>query len=111
MQRATTTVKLRGFISEIDEEHKKIKILYNSDVFTRNFVKRHVKQDIHNPVFYDGFWVKYSGKSQYYTIKNNRCTLQEILKNHVILEVSLYNYSYTNRTGWYLLCKSIILDI
>lgn len=112
-----TKIKLRGFIAESIEEKKRIKIICNDDEFTNKIIKQHTQSGLHNPVFENGFWIKYTGKTKYYLYKkeNNpenvtECTLQEIMGNHVVIEVTINNYSYPGRTGWYFNCSEIVVD-
>jgi len=104
-------------MAESKLEGRRIKILFNNDEFTKKFIWQHTKNGLCNPLCNGGFWIKYNGKTKYYQRKIDgepnsdiECTLQEIIGNHVVITVTLNNYFYQNKSGWYLNCSEIVVQ-
>lgn len=99
---------LEGFLTEHDSENKKFKIIYNGNNMTEKIIKSFCKQELYNPVFPNGCWIKYDRNTKFFN-KSKECILYDIIDNHVSLEVYKVNYSYPDRTGWIL--KACLIKI
>ncbi len=106
-RRMKTRYFIRGLLAESYEEYKKIKMLYNNDNFTEKFIKSHVNSSIHNPIFYNGFWIKYNGKTKFYSGDENECTLRDLYNCNVMLEIYINKYDYCGKNGWNMTCTKI----
>lgn len=94
-----------GFISEYDSEKKTIKVVFSNQL-AESIIGSFCKDGIYSPVFAGGFYIKYTRNTKFFN-KTMECTLHDIINNHVHIEVCKINYSYPNRTGWFLKASSI----
>ena len=100
---------IRGYLVEVQHPYKRLKIIFNDDNFTENFIRSLRNDTGHSPTFEGGFWVKYTSKIECYVNSNKdiTCSLDTLIDNHIICEVLLTHYTHTERSGWYLSAKYI----
>ncbi len=106
----TSKYYFNGYITDCNSEKKTIKVLFNTDQATESIIHSFCKDGLYSPIFPGGFTIKYTRSTKFFN-KALECTLDDVINNHVYIEACKVNYSYPNRTGWFLKAATITLKI
>jgi hypothetical protein len=68
----STSITVRGYFQSYEPDYKRIKIMFTEDEFTENYITNSAKSYGHSPTFIGGFYIKYNGKSYFYSIDTSK---------------------------------------